>query len=115
MYSDVGAVLGHGEGALKCISMRAILGLQGVVQEGTWRVSGAMSQLANTGTNQPQPGERILLYQAGWLQQVVDGEKTMEVRSVSCQPGRAWLGSGRYSCLGTCGKGFPGRGHRGVA
>ena len=78
---------------LKCISMRAILGLQGVGQEGTWRVSGAMSQLANTGTNQPQPGERILLYQAGWLQQVVDGEKTMEVRSVSCQPGGAWLGS----------------------
>ena len=78
---------------LKCISMRAILGLQGVVQEGTWRVSGAMSQLANTGTNQPQPGERILLYQAGWLQQVVDGEKTMEVQSVSCQPSGAWLGS----------------------
>ena len=52
----------------------------------------------------PQPGERILILRAEWLERILSGEKTLEIRGTRLREGDVWLGnqcviSGK-ACLG---------------
>ena len=41
----------------------------------------------------PVDGDRILILKDRWLDLILSGQKTMEVRGQRVQPGRYWLGS----------------------
>ena len=41
----------------------------------------------------PQPQDRILILKKSWLELILDGSKTMEIRSMRLSPGRYWLGN----------------------
>ena len=41
----------------------------------------------------PKPGDRILVLRACWLDLVLAGEKTLEIRSRKLSPGLYWIGT----------------------
>jgi len=41
----------------------------------------------------PQPGDRILVMKKDWLEKILDGVKTLELRHMRLKAGRCYLGS----------------------
>ena len=54
--------------------------------------------------HQPRAGERILILRAEWLESILSGEKSLEIRGMRLREGDAWLGCRRLIlgkvCLG---------------
>ena len=44
--------------------------------------------------SQPKPGDRILIFKPQWLQLVLSGQKTMEVRGAAYKSGKYFFGAG---------------------
>ena len=42
----------------------------------------------------PRPGERILIFKQQWLELVLSGQKTLEVRGAKYRPGKCYFGTG---------------------
>jgi hypothetical protein len=42
----------------------------------------------------PKPGDRILIFKPQWLQLVLSGQKTMEVRGAAYKSGKYFFGTG---------------------
>ena len=55
----------------------------------------ASQQLPPSGHAAPRSGGRILQFQQPWLDRVLDGSKTLEIRGSSTTPRGAWLSANR--------------------
>ena len=42
--------------------------------------------------DRPEPGDRILILKPYWLNLILSGQKSMEIRSRNLKPGQYWLG-----------------------
>ena len=43
---------------------------------------------------EPKAGEKILILKQPWLQMILSGQKTLEIRGRALSPGKYWLGQG---------------------